>query len=91
MHGRSLCELHSCVSSSEGIEDTPECFCTLASVLQEACESLHVCKGEGACVHAYTRMTCESCQHVGHVHEWVCEVGLGVIGAYARVREVGWL
>jgi hypothetical protein len=28
----------------------------------------------------------------GHVHEWVCEVGLCVmIGAYAHVREGGWL
>lgn len=60
VHGRSLCELCSCVSLSEGMR-----IDTLAYVLQEACVSLHVCKGEGACKQLCTCVTCESCQHVG--------------------------
>lgn len=53
------------MSLGEGYEDAPVCFWTLAYVLQEACESLHVRKGEGAYVHVGPCVTCESGQHAG--------------------------
>lgn len=55
------------------------CVCVFpytCCVFQEARGGLHVCKGEGACMPACPGVICELCRHVGHVHEWVREMGL---------------